>query len=255
MFSEIKQYEDKLEKLTTNSGAFIRSAMYHVKMAEKLIGIDYEMSTFRLITAEEEAATSIITMLKEHQYEGAKELNKNNHLHKQCMYPYIASIAALMEQDLKRISSSPPIVKWVTENEKPAISLGFKVEVGQQTLDMMCTPPLNFKRSSQDGDFDFGKQLIAFLSEKGFDDAVKHLKESTNQRNHLLYSDGNNIPNSLTENGKYELFAKYQLQKINVLVALYFMTAPYIKCERARFLTQALDGYLRVLQHVKGRPL
>ncbi|MCG9727646.1 hypothetical protein [Vibrio brasiliensis] len=257
MFNEIKQFEDKLESLSGSSGAFIRSAMYHVNMAEKLIGIDYEMSAFRLITAEEEAATSIIMMLKEHLYEGASKLKKNDHIHKQCLYPYIASIAHLMEKDLDQISGYPPVLEWVTEHGKPAISLGFRIDVGGKKITMQSTPPLNFKRSNESGDFDFSKQLLDFLLEKGFDDAVKHLKDTTNQRNRLLYSDGSQIPNSLAEtsNGKFERFAKYQLQKINVLIVIYFMTAPYKRHERARFLEQTLKGYVKVLDHVKGKRL
>lgn len=113
MFSEIKQFSEKLESLKGSSGSCIKSAMYHVEKAEILSGVDPEMAIFRLITAEEEAATSILLMLKEHGYEGAKELNKNNHLHKQCLYPYICSIIELLKSYLGKVSNHPPVLEWV----------------------------------------------------------------------------------------------------------------------------------------------
>ena len=74
MFSDVKQYLEKLDYLKGASGSCIKSAMYHVEKAEILSTVDPEMSIFRLITAEEEAATSILLMLKEHGYHQSKTL-------------------------------------------------------------------------------------------------------------------------------------------------------------------------------------
>lgn len=257
MFSEIKQFSGKLDSLKSGSGSCIRSAMYHVEKAETLSGVDPEMSVFRLITAEEEAATAILLMLKEHGYEGAKELNKNNHLHKQCLYPYICSIVELLKLSLRNISSYPPVLEWVDVDGMDAIKLGIRVTIDDQNLIMEMNPPLNFRVSRNEELHDFSYELMAFLERKGFDDAVKHLKENANLRNKLLYSDGKTIPNTLadTDNGKYEKFAQYLLQKVNVLIAIYFMAAPYKKMDKAHFLEQALLSYLKVLKHVKGQRL
>ncbi|ELX8650009.1 hypothetical protein SK983_003026 [Vibrio vulnificus] len=257
MFSEIKQFSEKLESLKGGSGSCIRSAMYHVEKAEVLSGVDPEMSVFRLITAEEEAATAILLMLKEHGYEGAKELNKNNHLHKQCLYPYICSIIELLKLDLRKVSNHPPILEWVDVDGMDAIKLGIRVTIEDQNLIMEMNPPLNFRVSRNEELHDFSHELVVFLERKGFNDTVKHLKENANLRNKLLYSDGKTIPNTLadTDNGKYEKLGQYLLQKVNVLIAIYFMTAPYKKMDKAHFLEQALHSYLKVLKHIKGQRL
>lgn len=257
MFSEIKQFSDRLEGLNTASGSCIKSAMYHVEKAEGLSNIDQEMSVFRLITAEEEAATAILLMLKEHGYSGSEKLNKNNHLHKQCLYSYVCAVSDLLSSHLKMISNHPPILEWVKVEGRDAIKLGIKISLEDQGIIAEMNPPLNFQVSKGEELHDFSIELTEFLINKGFNNTVKHLKENANMRNKLLYSDGEKIPNTFTDlsNGKYLRFAKYQLQKINVLVAIYFLTAPYSKKNKAHFVEQALEGYLSVLLHVKGKRL
>ena len=254
MFSEIRQYLKKLDTLKGSSGSCIKSAMYHVEKAEALSVLDPEMSLFRLITAEEEAATAILLMLKEHGYKQSKQLNKNNHLHKQCLYPFICSITEMLGEDLKSILNHPPVLEWINIEGENAIKLSLRMIIEDQKILISMEPPLNFQISKNEDLHDFSEELISFLQKKGFDDTVKHLKEVANLRNKLLYSDGVKIPNTLSDrdNGKYNKLAKYQLQKINVLITIYFMSAPYKKMDNAIFLEQALFSYLKILQLIKG---
>lgn len=257
MFSEIKQFSEKLESLKCGSGSCIKSAMYHIEKAEILSEVDPEMAIFRLITAEEEAATAILLMLKEHGYEGARELNKNNHLHKQCLYPYLCAIMELLKSHLEKVSDFPPVLDWVDVDGMDGIKLGIRLTIEEQRLIMEMNPPLNFRVSHNEELHDFSNEMVLFLERKGFNDTVKHLKDSANLRNKLLYSDGSKIPNTLadTENGKFERLAKFLLQKVNALIVIYFMTSPYKKMEKAHFLEQALHSYLKVLKYVRGQRL
>ena len=257
MFSEVKQFSDKVESLKGSSGSCIKSAMYHIEKAEVLSEIDPEMAIFRLITAEEEAATAIILMLKEHGYEGASKLNKNNHLHKQCMYPFVCAVADLLGRHLKEISGSPPDFVWDKVGKIDAIRLRLKINLAGKAVIAEMRPPLNFQLSTGEVLHNFKDELITFLKSKGFEDTVKHLKDNANIRNKLLYSDGEKIPNTLadTENGKFARFGSYLLTKANVLIFLYFLTAPYKKDGKAAFVEQLLSSYIELLQHTKGQRL
>ena len=257
MFSEISQFTEKLDSLKGASGSCIRSAMYHVEKAEMLIDIDPEMAIFRLFTAEEESASGILLMLKEHGYEGSKRLNKNNHVHKQSLYPYICAVTELLKSHLKSVSDYPPVLEWTKVDGLDGIKLGLRIVIENKNVIVEMNPPLNFQVSLNEELHDFSNEIVLFLESKGFIDAVKHLKENANLRNKLLYSDGTKIPNTLTdiENGKCEKLAKFLLQKINAHIVIYYMTAPFKKMDKAHFLEQALDGYLKVLNHVKGKRL
>jgi hypothetical protein len=258
MFSEIKQFSTKLEHLTSSSGSHIKSAMYHVEKAETISNIDPEMAIFRLITAEEEAATAILLTLKEHGYSNAKELNKNNHIHKQSLFPYICAIVELMKEDLNLVSGHPPELSWCDIDGVPALRLGIKIILDDMPLTVHMDPPLNFQRKNKDDNLqDFSRELITFLQKKGIDDMIKHLKENANLRNRLLYSDGKTIPNKLTDKStnNFERKARWQLQKTNALIAIYFMIAPFKKMKKALFVEQALFGYLNVLNYIKGKRL
>ncbi|TKB57396.1 hypothetical protein [Ferrimonas aestuarii] len=257
MFSEIEQFNKRTSSLRGSSGSCVKSALYHVEMAKKLACLDPEMSIFRLITAEEEAATAIILMLKEHGYDGSKRLSKNNHLHKQCLHTYICSVWDAIKGDLHLMIPEMPEMRWTEVDGQHAIKLMFKINIDGQSFVAEPSSPMNFQVSNNEEPHDFSGEIFSFLEEKGFSDTVKHLKENANLRNKLLYSDGNKIPNSLsdTSNGKYDKLARYLLSKTNALIAMYYMTAPYKKANKAHFLQQSLDGYLKVLDHVKGRKL
>lgn len=60
-----------------------------MEYAWKIKDIDPEMSVFRSITAEEEAATAIFLSLKEKKYENAEKLKFQDHSYKQALEPFI----------------------------------------------------------------------------------------------------------------------------------------------------------------------
>lgn len=258
MFSEIKQFSKNLEYLTSSSGAHIKSAMYHVQKAEIISNIDPEMAMFRLITAEEEAATAILLILKEHGYTNANELNKNNHVHKQSLFPYLCAVANLIEGHLGLVSDYPPALRWCEVDGCPAIRLGIHIYIDGSIKLVEMDPPLNFQLNNEEGNlYDFSHELITFLKQKGFSDMVKHLKDNANLRNRLLYSDGTRIPNKLADksSNNFERVAKIQLDKTNALIAIYFMIAPFKKMGKALFVEQALIGYINLLKLIKGKRL
>ena len=81
-----KILEDKLALLPNMVGNRFRNAFKHLRKAWLLLPIDTEMSAFRAITAEEEAATALILALKMRQYPGADVLKYNNHVHKSAVF-------------------------------------------------------------------------------------------------------------------------------------------------------------------------
>lgn len=70
-----------------------RSALNHLRKAWTLHPIDAEMSLFRAITAEEEAATAVIRALNVRKHPNAERLKERQHQHKAAIWPFITAIA------------------------------------------------------------------------------------------------------------------------------------------------------------------
>ena len=126
------------------------NAIRHIEKAWLLKDIDKEMSVFRGITAEEEAASGLLFCLKKYKYNNADKLQFKQHPTKLGLFPFLQNIESL----LAKLSSSrvAPFEKYrlalTKVNERIALELIVKLR--DYDLDMRPSPPLNFNFT--DGD-------------------------------------------------------------------------------------------------------
>jgi hypothetical protein len=252
-FNEIHlRIEEAIEKLKVSRIRHAcRSAFNHLRKAWVLHPVDAEMSSFRAITAEEEAATAVIRALRHQGYPNAEKLSGRNHVHKSALWPFITAVSDKMVE--KNIAA--PTMSLRVEGD-PRIELS--VDIGSQAgLDrpLWGTPdePFNFAMwSDRTGPFklhDFSEELLALATGKGARDIEAYVKAEANNRNRLLYASEQGIPSVMFE----DAFLLARRQRVIVLLVL--TIAIMQTTVHQLFLVQCLDALLRAVQRFEGDPL
>jgi len=224
-----------------------RSAWNHLKKAWVLHPIDQEMSLFRAITAEEEAATALIRALQEQRYPNADRLKSHAHPHKAAIWPFITAFAdKLTEKNIPL-----PHVALRTEGA-PRIELSMDIG-GPSGLDapLWGTPdePFNWSMwSDHTGEMkphDFSVELAALASRNGARSISAYISEQANQRNRILYASDKGIP--------AVFFADDLLIGRRRVTVLLTLTIAVMQTRRHQIaFVQCLDALLRAIDRFGG---
>lgn len=228
-----------------------RSALNHLRKAWTLHPIDAEMSLFRAITAEEEAATAVIRALNVRSYPNADRLKERQHQHKAAIWPFITAIADKLAE--KNIAM--PTMSLRVEG-KPRIDLSIDI-AGLAGLDqpLWGTPdePFNWTFSSdRTGPFmphDFSEELAALASEKGARSIEAYIADEANLRNRLLYASDQGIPSVAFADSL--LIGRRQRVTVMLVVTIAILQTKLHQL----FLVQCLDVLLRTIARFDGDPL
>lgn len=228
-----------------------RSALNHLRKAWTLHPIDAEMSLFRAITAEEEAATAVIRALKVRKYPNVERLKERQHPHKAAIWPFITAIADKMAE--KNIAM--PAMSLRVDGE-PRIELSIDI-AGQAGLDrpMWGTPdePFNWTFwSDRTGPFkphDFSEELVALASERGARNIEAYIADEANRRNQLLYASDKGIPSVAFADSL--LLGRRQRVTVMLVVTIAILQTEIHQL----FLVQCLDTLLRTIARFDGDPL
>lgn len=241
--------EDAANRLTSRVKHRARSTFEHLRKAWRLLGHDNEMSAFRAITAEEEAATALILALQMQGYPGARRLNPRNHIHKNAFWPLFEAINRVLAQ-----SGFPPPKVLLPREGPPHVQLRFNLTAmaGREGEPVWIEPdhPLNFAmrvgQVSEDAVHLFDAELADLASEAGDHSIMTHVKRRANFRNRLLYAEDSGIPGAKLSDDT--LRAHAQRSAMLIIVAIMIMQTD----ERQLFAVQCLEGLLRAIDKFEG---
>ncbi len=220
----------------------LRNAFALLEKARKLSGIDSNMAAFLSITAEEEAVASIFLTLKQLGYDGADKINHRNHIHKAAFYPFCQALTHTFELFEK---NKPQLV--IDQNsDNPRLYVRFFVE-DFEGKSFIAQPdvPFGFTIRNEVCIEYFENNLKHYFGDH-FEKLKKWLSNAANKRNRILYASPNGIP-KVQFNDAEKYFDEYE-RKINTLMLLYFLIAPYR--EKQAFVQQALHGFVKMLGKV-----
>lgn len=228
-----------------------RSAFNHLRKAWVLHPVDAEMSSFRAITAEEEAATAVIRALRHQSYPNAENLSDRNHFHKSALWPFITAVSDKMVE--KNIIA--PTVSLQVKGD-PRIEFLFDIgSPGALDRPLWSKPdePFNFSMwSDRTGPFklhDFSEELMVLATDKGVHNIEAYVKAEANKRNRLLYASDQGIPSVMFADSYLIAYRK------RVIVLLILTIAILQTAKHQLFLVQCLDALLRAVQRFEGDPL
>jgi len=251
---ELSTFEQKTEEALEDCKGSVKhcakNALHHLRKAWKISEIDLEMSVFRGITAEEEAASSLFYTLKNQKYKNANKLLFKEHTYKLAVFPYIKSVL----YDIKRLNEengspfSNPILQHVEHNKRKAVCLHFKVN--QADLVATPTPPLHFNISYPETGkimtFEYGFKQ-ACQGDK-FESVLKYVKHVAGERNRILYATESGRPSI---SGDIPAYLKEQKQKVFTILNIMLMIDPWINEGKSAFVQQGLDSFLFLLEKIQ----
>lgn len=227
-----------------------RSAFNHLELAEKLRLIDPIMAAFRVLTAEEEAASGLMYCLKEMGYESADLLKPKNHAWKNAVIPFINMLGMFFAESFGGDDGVRPKLHLQEDDEGTKLALMFPIFVNGKETWAYPIPPLNFNVTTETKRVSYKRQLDAFLSEKGAKDVVSYVKEQANARNRLLYAGVNGYPHAVEVP---EDFYNQRCGRVITLLRAFLLIYPYR--EKQTFVQHSLDAFLAMLGSLKEHDL
>jgi hypothetical protein len=225
-----------------------RNAFNHLRRAWRLHPVDAEMSLFRAITAEEEAASALMLALKQQQYPGAEQLYPRSHVHKAAVWPVLQAIGRGMAVN----TALMPNISIAREGD-PRIVVSLDIGTAaalNEPLWATLDHPFNFTtRSDEGGAFAiqrWEKDLSAIALDKGFSNIRAHIDAQANVRNQILYASHEGIPG-------VEFADTLLINRCKRVSAILVVTIGILQTrERQSFAIQGLEALLRVLDRLKG---
>ena len=235
--------EECVNKLGGRVRHCFRSAFEHLRRAWTLHPVDSEMSLFRAITAEEEAASALIFALKQKGYEGAEKLKPRDHTHKAAVSPFLDAVNNLLYE-----TGVPTPRLSIHRGERPKIMITVdlaallkKDEPAFAEIDQ----PFNYmlKKGESQTAYSFEQELQGLAEVRG-EKSIKALVErEANLRNRLLYASDEGIPN-VDFNDSIIINRRDRVYRISLITIGIMQTS-----QRQLFAVQCLRAYSAVLGH------
>ena len=243
-FSEFESEARKLLEHTPKcrSRNCFRSAILHLEKAAKLVEIDPEMSAFRSITAEEEAASGILYCLKELNYPDSDKFNPRQHPQKAAVISFFSAVS-LMPYDLQKNHGFEFDLQIDTKAAEPKLVLNIRNTHLFPNHVITSHPPLHFAASTGNKLRSFTPYIDELISKAGATTFIEHVKNQANMRNNLLYANEIGIP--IVE----RLDSTFSIRKHKFVFALlytYLLIKPY--SEHQLFPCQLIPALLYNLE-------
>lgn len=226
-----------------------RSAMIHLKKAEKLLDVDPGMSAFRAITAEEEAASGLMRALVDLKYPGSERTNPHDHAHKHAITPFVEIIQLFFGQTIGRTFRNIRLhIK--DDGGVRLLKISIQLPFGENSPWMSPEPPLNVGVTVTDSGAapDYASQVNEFVEAQGRGTLRKFLKEESNMRNTILYASPEGYPEVRPLDPGFILERR---RRVLVIMKSYLLIYPY--AERQPYVEQALAVFVSMLSQLKKR--
>lgn len=223
-----------------------RSAINHLELGERLLPNDKPMGVFRLLTAEEEAASGLMFCLKERGYMNANRLNPRDHNHKCSVIELFIIIKKFIDDEIASRGIDIDIVTLQEQDGKRlALDIVLPGKDDEERPKIRPYPPLCFNFSNQGNHMDYKKQIKSLLAKRGVEDIKKYVKDQANRRNKLLYARNDGYPSNV---GIEDKFYPAQKNRVFAMLNTYLLIEPYaVNCQ---FVQDTLNAYLNIFTKI-----
>jgi hypothetical protein len=242
---------DLLEKIPrTHAVNSFRSAFNHLKKAEILIPIDPSMAVFRVITAEEEAASGIIRAVRELKYIGAEKIDPHDHSHKHAIFPYLQIVQQFFAQTIGEHSKNYTLhLQPDDEAGVEKLTLAIEITINSERKLAYPIPPLNFFVDfNGERILKYEEQMRDFVSTNKKTTIKEYIKETANLRNKILYASPNGYP-EITELS--DTFIEKRRSRVIAMLSVFLLI--YQHKEHQLFVQQSINSFLENFIKLKSR--
>nr|WP_314542749.1 hypothetical protein [uncultured Massilia sp.] len=227
----------------------LQSAFHHLERAVVLVEIDPAMAAFRALTAEEEAATSLMHLLKEKRYKNTDLLRPKDHVQKNAILPFLGVVGSSFASTL---GTQFKDFKLIIEDEEDGqrLTIALSLPLNGEAIWAHPIPPLNFTVTSGGKVLSYRSEIEKLVKRTGQKNIIEHLRAQANQRNLLLYAGPTGYPDKVRlPDGFFETHKRGVL----VLLRAYLLIQPYK--EQLTFVQDTLDAFLNMLGSLKENDL
>ena len=239
----IKIIKNEAKGIVRNSAG---NAVKHMNKAWLLQKVDPEMSIFRAITAEEEAATSLFIALKERRYENADKLKFKSHSYKQAVEPFFQAVSKFIV-NVASLPNFPFQSKYSltidSKDDPRKLELHLPMANGIMTTPI---PPLHFSINVNGQAYTFEKELLEASTGNNKKEIIKNIRAKANLRNELLYASHDGIAETQHDITSYLLYKQKLVMLFLKIVCFIF---PYK--EKSLFVQQALNSFLLMMGDIE----
>lgn len=233
--------EEAINKLGGRIRHCFKNAFDHLRRSWQLHPVDSEMSMFRAITAEEEAATALMLAIKQRGYHGSDKLSPYEHSHKAAVSPFVEAIVNLLAD-----TGVPAPQLSINRGRRPMLALAIDLSAltGDETPEFATFDfPLNFviKVGRAKKAHMFQSELEQLAAGRGASSIQQLVKNEANLRNRLLYASDQGIP-SVKFNDSVILRRRDRVYRLALLTIAILQTR-----QHQLFAVQCLQAFMAVL--------
>lgn len=223
-----------------------QSSLEGFDRAFALFEVDREMSSFRAITAEEEAAAALFRALQVRGYPGSDRLDLKRHDHKAALWPVLDAARMAIGEGFRdvefQLGAEPPKIRVALKLAKFVENL--PEDLAEAHIELVH--PLDVLRSVGGKPDDFGAQIQKIVELHGEASIRAHVRSVANSRNKILYASDQTLPKSgATLEG-------LDRRKRQAVIALCLCVGVLQTRRHQNYALQALDCFLRILDRAEG---
>lgn len=224
------------------------NAVNHIAMARRIVEIDPQMACFRAICAEEEAATSLLTSLKDQGYPLSDQYHIWSHGNKAGVAVFIKAVVRWFKSEFifENLALDEPRMVMTDEPGRPAIELIFPLKGMEHCL--RPRPPLDIRASGKMAMKDVIGEHLRKQVKKEFSAEVKAvIKARANERNLLLYASDDGLPGCFPDVNAY---LSNQAAIVNALITAVGLIDPWRKPDYpfSGLVEAALEEYVDIMR-------
>ena len=221
-----------------------RSAVDHLKKGWALRQIDPNMAVFRAITAEEEAASGLIYVIKERLHIDSEKLDPRSHRHKSAVVPFIQILGMHFKEIVEAHDMQPILHLRAAEGDLPKhLGIGLKVKVAGVEQIAYPIPPLNLRTTISGLVPSYKSQSKELLKEAGAASVKEYISGLANLRNKILYSSADGIP---TIEDLADDFFINRKKRVMAMLNAYLFIEPYEEIQP--FVQDAVHAFVAMLE-------
>jgi hypothetical protein len=191
---------DAVEQLPGPVKMRARNAFEGFDSARQLLSVDREISSFRAITAEEEAVTALFRSLQLRKYPAADQLNLYSHSHKAAVAPFLSAVKMALVGENGELN-----IQLTIDIAKPGITINvllkeFGIVIpGRENLSLQLVEPLGLLGGTEDGASPtafYDRHIAKVATAVNVKNIMEFIKKEANTRNTLLYASDTDVPAS-----------------------------------------------------------
>ncbi len=225
-----------------------KNSFIHIRNAWKIRTIDPAMAAFRSITAEEEAATTLIHAVKSKGYAHAEKLYPYRHDHKASIHALLDVLSGVFA----KVGYKPEL--YLFDNETPP-RIRIRIDIhelagmpGEKPFFAEPIDPLDFTLSDIGGLKSFSDEFREFAGAAGFAKTRDYIESSANLRNRILYASDIGAP-------KVQISDEFIIDKKNRALTVLAIALMVTQTNRRQsFVNQCLNSLLYTLEKLNSFP-